>query len=83
VDSESIERFIEYKAFSPSYDWAPRPPPSPVSKLDGDTNTEKERQLAEGRVGGGGEGRAESNDSEKAWSSISHSILSVWLAYIL
>jgi hypothetical protein len=45
-------------------------------------NTEKEKQLTEGGVGGGGGGRAESYDSERAWSSISHPILSVWLAYI-
>ncbi len=48
---ESIERFIEGKAFSRSYDLAPRPPPAhpfpPVNK------TEKERQLADGRGEGG------------------------------
>jgi hypothetical protein len=31
--AESIERFIDDQAFSPSYDLAP-PPPPPVSKLD-------------------------------------------------
>ncbi len=35
--------------------------------------TEKERHLLHGRVDGGG---AKSNDGEKAWSSINHSILS-------
>ncbi len=33
----------------------------------GDTQAETERQLADGKAGGGG---ARSNDGEKAWSSI-------------
>jgi hypothetical protein len=46
-------------------------PPLPSISL---TTTEKERQLADGRGGVGGETR--SNDGEKAWFSITHSILS-------
>jgi hypothetical protein len=38
--------------------------------------TEKERQLADGRVGEVVWGRAKAHDGEKAWSSIIHSILS-------
>jgi hypothetical protein len=55
----------------------PPPPPSPVSKLNPETHrkTEKERQLADEGVGGGGIG-AESDDRKKAWPSINHSILS-------
>jgi hypothetical protein len=37
---------------------------------------EKERQLADGR-GGGGRGRFKAYDGEKAWSFINHSILYV------
>jgi hypothetical protein len=79
--AESIERFIEGLAFLPSYDLAPPPPPFPVSKLSllyslpvcrPSSLLTKER----GRGGGG----AKSYDSEKAWSSIIHSVLSVSLA---
>ncbi len=54
----SIEGFIEDRAFSRSYDLAPRPPPpsSPVSKIDRrHRKTEKERQLAAGPGEGVGE----------------------------
>ncbi len=40
------------------------------------TQTEKERQLADGRWGGRGGVRAKSYDSQKAWSSMNHTILS-------
>jgi hypothetical protein len=60
--------------------WLTPPPPlPPVSKLDRATHrkTEKERQLADGLKGGGGNGGAKSYGGEKAWSSINHSIFSV------
>jgi hypothetical protein len=70
---------IEDKASSPSYDLAPAPslpPPSPVSKRDRQhTGRLRKRQLADGRERGGGGGGAKSHRSEKAWSSINHSIL--------
>jgi hypothetical protein len=53
------------------------PPASSVSKQAlpaTHRKTEKQRQLADVRGGGGG-GRAKSYDSEKAWSSINHSTL--------
>ncbi len=51
---------MEDEAFSPLYELA--------------QETEKERHLADGRVGGGG-GGAQSYGSEEAWSSVNHSIL--------
>ncbi len=79
---ESIKGFLEDQAISPLFDLAPHPSPRPrfpVSKLDR-RNTgryEKERQLADGRLGaGGGGGGARSYADEKAWSSVNHSILS-------
>jgi hypothetical protein len=41
VQAESIERFIDDHAFSPSYDLAPPPPPSTSST----GNTQEDRQL--------------------------------------
>jgi hypothetical protein len=70
-----LHDFIEDQAFSPSYDLAPpllRPPPQLVS-------LRAPVELTDGRgvgVGGG----AKSYVSEKAWSSINHSILSVPLS---
>ncbi len=64
------------QAFSPSrVTWLLPHPPNPfVSSTDVTPGkTEKYRQLAARRGGGGG---AKSYDSEKAWSSISHPILS-------
>jgi len=77
-DTEGIERFIEGQVFLLSYDSAPRPPlpPAPVSKVD-QRNTEKERQLSDGRRGEGGGWGAESYEVKKDWPSINHSILSV------
>jgi hypothetical protein len=53
---------------------------APPPLLTGDTqDTEKERQLADGRGNGGGGGAgAESYDRKKALSSTNHSILPVW-----
>jgi hypothetical protein len=54
-EPESIKRFIEDQAFSPSCDLAPLPPPLPLShqqaRLAKHMKTEKERQLADGRGG--------------------------------
>ncbi len=59
LGAESIERFTEGQAFSPSYDFAPspHPPPPPVSKLDRrhigpPEEGEKREELKKG--GGGG-----------------------------
>ncbi len=75
VHQRAFEWFIDDQAFLPSYDLAPPPPPTPPpsgnAQKDWDWETaswiERER-------GGGG---AESYDSEKDWSSITHSILFV------
>jgi hypothetical protein len=66
--------------FLPSYIWLlPHPlPPSPVTR----SKAEKERQLADRRWGGGVGGGARSYVGEKSWSSINHSILSVYLHYV-
>ncbi len=55
---------------------APPPPPLTSISSTGDTyrKTERERQLFDRRVGGGGVG-AKSYDSKNAWSSINHKIL--------
>ncbi len=69
----SNEWFIEDQAFSPSYDLAPPPLSSqkawPATHI---SETKKVRQLAYGNGGGG----AKSYDSQRAWSSINHLILS-------
>jgi hypothetical protein len=70
-----IELFKEDQAFSPSYGFALAPPPtSPLLPSVRSTaihrKTEKERQLADGRRGGGG--GAKSYDGAQAWSSINH-----------
>ncbi len=56
----------------------PPTPPFPSVSWTGDTQgeTEKERQLADGRGWWGGGGGAESNSRKKACSSINHSVLS-------
>ncbi len=58
--------------------WLLADPPPPVRKLEPATHreTEKERQVDDGRVEGWGRG-AESYVHKKAWSSINHSILFV------
>jgi hypothetical protein len=65
--------YIEDQAFSPPYDLAPPPPPtpSPVSKLYR-RHTERLRKRGKGGADCGG---AKSYDGNKAWSSISPSIL--------
>jgi hypothetical protein len=68
----SRPRMILAPALSP-------PPPVNVSRLDRrhTGKTEKERQLAHGRMGGRGGGRTNSyDDSAEAWSSMIHLILS-------
>jgi|688.fasta_scaffold1139158_1 hypothetical protein len=55
---DSIELFIENQAFSPLYDLAPPPPPLSRRKL---YRRHKERYLADGRWGGGGECGEEPN----------------------
>ncbi len=75
---ESIERFLENQAFLRLYDSAPRPPPSPISKLSlflSQSFCMSPVELTLWGGGGGGHG-AKSNDREKAWSSINHSMLS-------
>ncbi len=72
--------FIEDQTFSLSSDLAP-PPPPPFSKLvwRHTRRLRKRDNLLTGVGGGGGRsyGRgAESNDDEKTWSSVDHSILS-------
>jgi hypothetical protein len=57
--------------------------PSPVSKLDRKTQDtgrlRKRDNLLSGDGEGGAGGGAKSDDSEKDWSSINHSILSAFL----
>jgi hypothetical protein len=58
------------------------PDTSPLIKLDRATHgkTEEKRQLVAGGRGGGGGGRgANSYNGEKAWSSISHPILNLYV----
>ncbi len=82
VQAGSIEWFLEDQAFSPSYDLAPPPPPFPVSKLDRQhTGILRNKDIFLTGVGRG-RGGAMAFEGEKAWSSITHSILSVqklWL----
>ncbi len=61
--AESIERFMEGQAFSPSYDLA---------------HSVLSVELTDGRWGGGGAGEEPKHRTarEKAWSSINHFILS-------
>ncbi len=76
---ESIKWFTEDQAFSPSYDVAPRPPPSPspVSNIDRrHTGRLRMRDKLLTGEGGRGWGEAYPDDGEKAWFSINHSILS-------
>ncbi len=72
----NIESFIEYKAFSLSYDLtSPHPLPPPLMSVISTRDIQEEDNLLtgeEGEVGGG----AESYDGENAWSSINDSILS-------
>jgi hypothetical protein len=51
LEPESIEWFIEYQAFSSSYDVAPPLPPLSRHKARPATQRNKERQLAHGRGG--------------------------------
>jgi len=76
--SESIELFIEDQAFSPSYDLAPPPPPSPVSKLSLFLSLPMYRRssLLAGEGGIGGKRRIQINDGEKACYFKIHSTLS-------
>ncbi len=67
VGSQSVERFIEHQAFSPSNDMA-RSSLSPVIKF----SLVKLTVLTEKW----GEGGAKSYFGEKAWSSVNHPILS-------
>ncbi len=76
IKAESIKGFIEDQAFSPSYDLAPASP-SHVSTVSlSQSSCVSPVELSDGR-GGGGSGRSQSYDRQKAWSSINHSILSV------
>jgi hypothetical protein len=70
--SESIERFIEDQAFSPSYDLAPLPP-YPLSRQQVVSLSQSSCVpcLLRGELGQGeGGGEAKSYDGEKAWSPI-------------
>ncbi len=85
--AESIEVFIDDKAFLRLCDLVPRPPPalppSPVSKPLHATQgkTEKERKFAVGRGGEGGVRGAESY--ERLFLCKSFNTLCVWLCYVL
>jgi hypothetical protein len=72
-----IYRFRVSQAFSRLYDLAPHPPRPPVSKLDPrhTGRLRKRDNLLPGERGGRA---AKSYDRKKAWSSINHSILSVF-----
>ncbi len=72
---------IEDQASSLSYDLAPPPFPPPLLSVSstGDTEEDWEKRHYLSTEGGGGE--AKSYDGEKAWSSINHSILSVFAPY--
>jgi hypothetical protein len=56
--SARIERFIEDQAFLQSYDLAPRPPPSPATKLDRRHTEDRQRETICWRRGGKGLGGA-------------------------
>jgi hypothetical protein len=59
------------------YTRSPHPPPLPAEALPATLiHAEKERQVAEGKGGGGSVRGVESYDRKKAWSSINHSVLS-------
>jgi hypothetical protein len=80
VPAESIEWFIEGQVFSLSYYFAP-PHPLPLSRRQivslSQFSCVSPVEISDGReVEGGGWG-AKSYDSEKAWSSLNHSILCV------
>ena len=69
VSTRSISLDITFNSSNP-------PPPLPSVSSTGDAQKDRaERQFADGRGGGGGRG-SKSFDSEKAWSSITHSIFS-------
>ncbi len=73
----NIEWFIEDQVFLPSYDLAPPPFPSPLSRqqvVSFNTSCVSQVGRAFWREGGGGV--VKSYDNEKAWSSINYSILS-------
>ncbi len=78
---ESIEWLIDDQAILRSYDSAPRPPPSTpplrqqVVSLSQSSCVLPVKLTEEGEAVGCGRG-AKSNDREKAWSSINHSMLS-------
>ncbi len=72
VAAESIEWFIEDQAFALSYDFAPPPSPRPPASCHSFSVFRGVAGQAYWRGGGG----AKSYDSENAWSSINHSILS-------
>jgi hypothetical protein len=83
--AESIERFIEDQAFSPSYDLdtpPPSPPPLPqrvVSLSQSSCVSPVELHMTEegeGGAGGGAKSYDHTTHAEKAWSSINHSKLS-------
>ncbi len=74
--SESIERFIESKAFPPSNDAASPPPLPPVSKLDWHTGRlRKGDNLLTGEGSGNG-AKSIIIRRQISWSSINNSILS-------
>ncbi len=77
-EPESIEWFIEGRAFSRSYDFAPRPSPHPTPlPLLNSTGDTQEDWARENLMAGEWEGGwAEEPTHTTAWSSIHHAILS-------
>jgi hypothetical protein len=81
-EAESIEWFTEDQALTQSYAFAPPLPPLPSVSSTGNTQEDWEFRrdnLLTGDGEGGGGGGAKSDDREKDWSSINHSILSASL----
>ncbi len=73
---ESIEWFIEARAFSPPSDLIP-PPPPPYCHAHTGRLIKRDSLLTEDGGGGVG-GGSKSYDGEKAWFSVNHSIPSGW-----
>jgi hypothetical protein len=67
--TESIERFMEGQAFSPSYDLSPPPPPQVVELSQSSCVCRRSSLLIGVEEVGGGD---KSYDDDKAWSSINH-----------
>jgi hypothetical protein len=80
--AESIEWFKEDQTLSPLYDLAP-PPSLPLPLPSASCLSFSFFLCVAGRAYWRGGGGTKSYDSEEAWSSINHSVLSGWQAVVL